>query len=49
MKEDNGYIPYETTVDKPSDPSIFVTYQDDQALSEYLISFKQLPRKSFDW
>ena len=37
--KDGGFLPYETTVDKEM-PSIFVTYQDDQALPTYLISFK---------
>ena len=38
-KKGNEYLPHETTVDDEKDPSIFVTYQDDQALPIYLISF----------
>ena len=38
-KQRNEYLPHETTVDDEQDPSIFVTYQDDQALPIYLISF----------
>ena len=32
---------YDSTVDNPQDPSIFVTYHDAQAYPEYLIKFKQ--------
>lgn len=41
MKRDNEYVPYETTVNRHQNPSIFVTYQDDQALPTHLISFKK--------
>ena len=40
IKKGKEYMPYETTVDDEQNPSIFVTYQDDQALPIYLISFK---------
>ena len=36
-----SYLPFETTANKKGgNPSIYVTYQDDQALAKYLISFK---------
>jgi len=40
-KKDNAFLPHETTVDDVRNPSIFVTYQDDQALPVFLISFKR--------
>ena len=40
IKKGKEYMPYETTVDDEQNPSISVTYQDDQALPIYLISFK---------
>merc|ERR1719203_844376 len=40
-KDGSDFIPYETTVDNEDAPNIFVTYQDDQALPKYLISFKE--------
>ena len=39
-KKGSDYLPHETTVDDVDHPSIFVTYQDDQALPTHLISFK---------
>ena len=39
-KSNSDYIPHETTVDDVDYPSIFVTYQDDQAVPTHLISFK---------
>lgn len=40
-KPNNKYVSYETTVNKVNNPSVFVTYQDDQAKPLYLISFKE--------
>lgn len=43
-KKGKKYLPYETTVDNVKDPTIFVTYNDDQALATHLISFKKVSR-----
>lgn len=34
------HVPYESLVDNVHNPSIFVTFTDDQALPEYIITFK---------
>jgi len=49
MKTENEYLPYETTVNNTGNPSIFVTYQDDQALPTYLISFKPVASNKSFW
>ena len=36
----NPSLHYDTTVDNPNDPSIFVTYYDSQAYPEYLVTFQ---------
>ena len=39
-KPNSQHIPYETTVDSTVNPSIYVTYKDDQAKACFLVSFK---------
>mmetsp|Transcript_32676 Transcript_32676/g.52311 ORF Transcript_32676/g.52311 Transcript_32676/m.52311 type:complete len:520 (-) Transcript_32676:305-1864(-) len=39
-KPNSKFIPYESTVDNEANPSIFVTYMDDQAKPLFLISFR---------
>eukprot|EP01083_Nonionella_stella_P019919 55297_1 len=41
IKPTSEHLPYETTVNSESNPTVFVTYQDDQALPTYLISFRR--------
>ena len=49
IKNGSEYLPYETTVDHEHNPTIFVSYQDDQALPLYLISFKTRRRSFSRW
>ena len=41
VRDARTHLLYDSTVDNPRDPSIFVTYHDAQAYPEYLIKFTQ--------
>ena len=41
MRDATTHTHYDSTVDNPQNPNIFVTYNDAQAYPEYLIKFKQ--------
>ena len=41
VRDARTHLLYDSTVDNPRDPSIFVTYHDAQAYPEYLIQFTQ--------